>query len=37
MNDDLVVAEKLIEAGCKVLMPWGRLSARVVASTIHMR
>jgi len=23
MNDDLVVAEKLIEAGCKVLMPWG--------------
>ncbi|OYR10673.1 thiazole synthase [Brucella grignonensis] len=22
-NDDLVVAEKLIEAGCKVLMPWG--------------
>lgn len=23
MNDDLVVAEKLVEAGCKVLMPWG--------------
>lgn len=23
MNDDLVVAEKLLEAGCKVLMPWG--------------
>lgn len=23
MNDDLVVAERLIEAGCKVLMPWG--------------
>jgi thiazole synthase len=23
MNDDLVVAEKLIEGGCKVLMPWG--------------
>jgi thiazole synthase len=23
MTDDLVVAEKLIEAGCKVLMPWG--------------
>ncbi|MDT6940049.1 thiazole synthase [Brucella pseudogrignonensis] len=23
MNDDLVVAEKLIEAGCQVLMPWG--------------
>jgi len=23
MNDDLMVAEKLIEAGCKVLMPWG--------------
>lgn len=23
MNDDLVVAEKLIEVGCKVLMPWG--------------
>ncbi|MBB6261742.1 thiazole synthase [Paenochrobactrum gallinarii] len=23
MNDDLVVAEKLVQAGCKVLMPWG--------------
>lgn len=23
MNDDLVVAEKLLQAGCKVLMPWG--------------
>jgi thiazole synthase len=23
MSDDLVVAEKLVEAGCKVLMPWG--------------
>jgi thiazole synthase len=23
MNDDVVVAEKLAEAGCKVLMPWG--------------
>ncbi|HUO54736.1 MAG TPA: thiazole synthase [Rhodoblastus sp.] len=23
MNDDLVVAEKLLDAGCKVLMPWG--------------
>ncbi|OUD08256.1 thiazole synthase [Marivivens niveibacter] len=23
MTDDLVVGEKLIEAGCKVLMPWG--------------
>lgn len=23
MNDDLIVAEKLVEAGCKVLMPWG--------------
>ncbi|PWJ84618.1 thiazole-phosphate synthase [Pseudaminobacter salicylatoxidans] len=23
MNDDLVVAEKLVEAGCRVLMPWG--------------
>lgn len=23
MNDDLIVAEKLIEAGCQVLMPWG--------------
>ena len=23
MNDDLVVAEKLLEAGCQVLMPWG--------------
>ncbi len=23
MNDDLIVAERLIEAGCKVLMPWG--------------
>jgi thiazole synthase len=23
MNDDLVVAEKLVQAGCEVLMPWG--------------
>lgn len=23
MTDDLIVGEKLIEAGCKVLMPWG--------------
>jgi len=23
MTEDLVVAEKLVEAGCKVLMPWG--------------
>jgi thiazole synthase len=23
MTDDLVVAEKLLDAGCKVLMPWG--------------
>jgi thiazole synthase len=23
MTEDLVVAEKLIEAGCRVLMPWG--------------
>lgn len=23
MSDDLVVAEHLVEAGCKVLMPWG--------------
>src|SRR6202051_1530927 len=23
MTEDLVVAERLIEAGCKVLMPWG--------------
>ena len=23
MNDDLIVGEKLIEAGCAVLMPWG--------------
>lgn len=23
MTEDLVVAEKLLEAGCKVLMPWG--------------
>ena len=22
-TEDLVVAERLIEAGCKVLMPWG--------------
>lgn len=23
MNDDLIVAEKLVAAGCQVLMPWG--------------
>lgn len=23
MNDDLIVAEKLLDAGCKILMPWG--------------
>jgi thiazole synthase len=23
MTEDLVVAEKLVEAGCRVLMPWG--------------
>ena len=23
MTEDLVVAERLLEAGCKVLMPWG--------------
>ena len=33
-TEDLVVAERLIEAGCKVLMPWGARSARARGSTM---
>ena len=34
-TEDLVVAERLLEAGCKVLMPWGAPSARGRGSTIR--
>ncbi len=35
-TEDLVVAEKLIGAGCEVLMPWGRRSAPAAGSTTPM-
>ena len=33
-TEDLIVAERLLEAGCRVLMPWGSPSAPAVGSTM---
>ncbi len=35
-TEDLVVAERLMEAGCRVLMPWGALIGGGAASTVYM-